>query len=155
MDEDKEAPPQQPYRLSAILRIDEQPFRTLAILSSASFLTGSTDGVFHLWERDLESKQEHPEWKYKTLLDGNQVHGERSLCFCLGTLNAGSFPTYASGGSDNALHVWNTDNDRIAVLKGHTGNVNSVIEAPNGDIISGSYDGYGILVLGSFPSVPQ
>lgn len=125
------------FQLSAELASNPMDsLRTVIAVSETSFLTATTNGRYCLW-----SKQEG-EWTSSFLFDREALHGSKMLCLCTAALNDG---TFASGGSDDSIHIFSLDSQRIAILKGHTGHVNSIAQCPNGDIVSGSYDGSAIV----------
>ena len=63
------------------------------------------------------------------------------LVFCLSFYDIQSESNvFVSGGSDYKAIVWNSKQEILYELKGHTGNINSIDITKDGKIITGSYD---------------
>lgn len=108
----------------AQFKAHRQRIRTLEFTSGGRILSAGDDQFVKITDptnlRDMRSFPRHASKLYSTAL-----------------LNDGLF---ATGGSDNQIHVWQlSDLQEVGSLKGHTGTV-SCLDSSGGKLVSGSYD---------------
>ncbi|KAI6652905.1 hypothetical protein LOD99_4291 [Oopsacas minuta] len=120
-------------------------------LSPISTLEGHTDVVSDcICSRDTNKliscswDQNVLFWDITTKQNVRAMYSSKSLLSISENVHTGLI---ATGGSDNAIRIWNTDTDEATVikmiLKGHTGWVSSISWSHKSEhhLISGSYDG--------------
>lgn len=117
------------------------PVRCVAVDDDSTFVAATADGSARVYKRNGSGSA----FDGASLLNGQRLHGLKpGLLFALCNYKEGSF---ISGGSDSKALVFNIYGERLAQLVGkHHKSVNSVARARNGDIITGSHDGYSLIL---------
>ncbi|KNC52483.1 ubiquitin homeostasis protein lub1 [Thecamonas trahens ATCC 50062] len=139
------------YRLSAQVGGHSKDVRCVAALSSSTIATGSRDATIIIWHNVPETTT----WEPMRTLYGHEhfvaalaVLGPPSLVAASGSDEPAPLdeadsvlPLLASAAYDNTVMIWDSAAGvPLARLEGHTGNVCSLVVAPGGELISGSWD---------------